>query len=487
MRWVWSAVVVVGISLAGMPAAHADRALPSSPVRPAAAGSLGSERFAVTAGDAAVDIGAQHKAEFTSEVTLPRRATGERPLVVFLHGAHAACYRGRKDAGYDWPCPRRMRSLPSYQGYRYLADRLATQGFASLSVSANGVNGQEDDFADGGTTARAQLVDDHLRAVAAAARGEPSVYPRAIARRIDLDRVLLVGHSRGAAGVAVLAIRNGVTSAPYRVRGVMSLAGVLQVKLAVPNLPFVALLPQCDGDVFQLEGQNYIEVGSRLPGDRGLRSAVWVPGANHNFLNTQWTPGLSKGPSINDAATYDDWAGPCRKGKRITSAQERRVAQSYVAAMARLTLYGDTSMTQFLDGSPIRPADVGANKTRTAATAGRLLERQWQGRVRTSGVTARTGLALQSAEKYDWNDTQTPHWLPALRFPTVSTRQRAFRSGASPAWRCIGWLGPRTSAGRRGFRRGWPSTRTRGARAGWISWCGTLAGSPRECRCPLPN
>ncbi|MCB8997191.1 MAG: hypothetical protein H6526_05235 [Actinobacteria bacterium] len=139
MRWVWSAVVVVAVSLAGMPVAQADRALPSSPVRPAAAGSLGSQRFEVSAGNAAVDIGAQHKAEFTSEVTLPRRAAGRRPLVVFLHGAHAACYRGRKEAGYDWPCPKRMRSLPSYQGYRYLADLLATQGFASLSVSGGSV------------------------------------------------------------------------------------------------------------------------------------------------------------------------------------------------------------------------------------------------------------------------------------------------------------------------------------------------------------
>lgn len=419
-----AAAVVAGLIAAP---AHADGALPQSPIRTAAAGSMGSQRFEVTGGNNAVDIGAPHKAEFTSEVTLPRRTAGPRPLVVFLHGAHAPCYKNQKKADFEWPCKMGYRPLPSYQGYRYLADRLATQGFASLSISANGVNGQEDSFADGGTTARAQLVDEHLRAVVAAARGAANPYPRAVAQRMDLSRVLVIGHSRGAAGVALLAIQNRYLAAPYTVRGVMSLAGILQVKLGVPDLPFAAVLPQCDGDVFQLEGQNYVEVGSRLPGDGALRTAVWIPGANHNFLNTQWTPGLSKGPSVNDAAVYDTWAGPCRKTKRISSGQERRVARSYVAAMARLTLYGDPTMTQFLDGSPIRPGDVGPNKTRTTATTGQLLERRWQGRVRADGVTARAGLALASAQKYDWNDSQTPHWLPALKFPSVSSRQRALR------------------------------------------------------------
>ncbi len=424
MRWiaVLGAVALL-VAGAGQPA-HADRALPSSEIRPARAGELGHQRVEVSSGDRVVDVGATHRAEFTSEVTLPRRSAGKRPLVVFLHGAHGSCYRGG-EADYGWPCPRGYRPTPSYQGYRYLADRLATQGFASVSISADGVNGQQDDFADGGTTARALLTDTHLRAIATAARGSESAYPRSVAGQIDLSRVLLVGHSRGASAMAVLALQNRYTTAPYRVRGVMSLAGVLQVKLAVPGLPFVAVLPQCDGDVFMLEGQNYVEAGSRLPGDSALRSAVWIPGANHNYLNTQWTPGLAKAPAVNDAAVYNTWAGPCRKGKRLGSGQERRAARSYVAAMARLTLYGDRNMTQFLDGSPVRPGDVGEVATRTTATAGQLLERQWRGAVARQGLKAATVKALSSAGDFGWNDTQTPHWLPALKFPTISTGQRA--------------------------------------------------------------
>lgn len=424
MKAIVSAVVL--LLLASVAPAHADRALPASPDRPARPGPYGLQRTQVNAGQQVVDIGAAHKAEFTSEVTLPSGGRGPYPVVVFLHGAHSTCFR-RDTADVVWPCPTGFRSVPSYQGYRYLADRLASQGFASVSISANGVNGQEDDFADGGTTARAELVDRHLRAIADAARGERSRYPRAVARRMDLSRLLLIGHSRGAAGVAALAAGNGAQSSSYRIRSVMSLAGILQVKLGVPQLPIVALLPQCDGDVFMLEGQNYIEVGSRLPRDRALRSAVWLPGGNHNFLNTQWTPGLSVAPSSNDAAVYNDWAGPCKKGKRISSREERAVARSYVAAVARATLRGEQSLTQFFDGSPIRPGDIGSIATRTTATGGRLLERQWRGSVRAQGVRADGVRGLPDAEQVGWNDTQTPHWLPALKFPGVSTRQRALR------------------------------------------------------------
>ena len=111
---------------------------------------------------------------------------------------------------------------------------------------------------------------------------------------------------------------------PFRVMAAMSWRARLQVKQAVPGVPFVSLLPQCDGDVFDLQGQQFIDVGARIPGDQAPRAAVWVPGGNHNFLNTQWTPGRSVAIAWNDAAKMNDWPGPAPRQKRISSGQERR-------------------------------------------------------------------------------------------------------------------------------------------------------------------
>lgn len=418
-RWVVAlsaAAVVLAISVPGSagsaPAEGGPSAVTASAIR----------RITVNPGTT-IDIGAPRRAEFLSEVTVPAGASGPAPLVVFLHGAHPTCYQPGQNETV-WPCRRGFRLLPSYRGYRYLSGHLAAEGIASVSISANGVNGQEDSFADGGTAARALMVRRHLSAIARSAAGRSRLYPADIASGIDLSRVLLVGHSRGAAGVAGAAMRADERT-PFRVMAAMSLAGTTQVKQAVPGVPFVSLLPQCDGDVFDLQGQQFIDVGARIPGDQAPRAAVWVPGGNHNFLNTQWTPGRSVAIAWNDAAKMNDWPGPCTKAKRISSGQERRVARWYVHTVARAYLMVDQRAAAELEGS--RRPTIANVTTRVTATGGttRLVERRWQGKVFRSRIAGRTVTGLPSAEQVGWNDVQTPHWLPALEFPRLSTRQRA--------------------------------------------------------------
>ena len=45
---------------------------------------------------------------------------------------------------------------------RYVADVLASQGYLTVSIAANGVNGQDAFLDDGGASARSQLVRHHL-------------------------------------------------------------------------------------------------------------------------------------------------------------------------------------------------------------------------------------------------------------------------------------------------------------------------------------
>ena len=75
-----------------------------------------------------------------------------------------------------------------------------------------------------------------------------------------------------------------------------------------PYVPTVTLLPYCDGDVSDLQGQRFTDVARDLTADdTSLKSSVLVMGANHNFFNTEWTPGLAAAPAC------DDWGGDERE------------------------------------------------------------------------------------------------------------------------------------------------------------------------------
>ena len=89
------------------------------------------------------------------------------PLVLFLHGRHSTCY-GLEPEPFvtgDWPCPEGTLPIPSHLGYRYAAELLASQGYLTVSISANGINGQDGWVADGGAAARSALIRHHLDAL----------------------------------------------------------------------------------------------------------------------------------------------------------------------------------------------------------------------------------------------------------------------------------------------------------------------------------
>ena len=102
--------------------------------------------------------------EVLAEVISPVGAPNPMPLVLFLHGRHATCYYPGPEPYVtgDWPCPEGTLPIPSYLGYRYAAELLASQGYLTVSISANGVNGQDGWVADGGAAARSALIRHHL-------------------------------------------------------------------------------------------------------------------------------------------------------------------------------------------------------------------------------------------------------------------------------------------------------------------------------------
>ena len=345
---------------------------PTGPVLtddPAAPGRYGVTQRDYDLGDTAVRLPAvDARVELRGRVYLPKGATGRRPVVLFLHGMHAPCYGGGDDSEFGWPCPGRQKPVPSHLGYAAMARTLASRGYVVASLSANGINVQGNDDLDAGQRGRGQLV---LATLDLMARGERGTGALAFLRhRVDLDRVGLMGHSRGGEGVVRAALQNTQRPHPYGIRSLFLIAPTDFARLAVPGVSTAVLLPYCDGDVFDLQGQHVLD-DTRLgsPKDRSIRSSILMLGANHNYFNTEWSPG-SVSQGYDDAWSDDERAtcGPKNPG-RLSPAQQQRAGNAYLAGWVRATLGHERRVLPLFDGSGARAASAGKAVVRTAFTA----------------------------------------------------------------------------------------------------------------------
>ena len=195
-------------------------------------------------------------------------ADGPFPLVLFMHGNHASCFKGQRTS-YRWPCRRGWRPLPNHRGYDYAASRLASYGFIVASVSANGVNVLGSRLADTGMRQRGELLEEHLDRWNrwSTVGGEP--FGDRFVGRVDMSTIGSMGHSRGGEGVVWHVIVDRERDDPYGIDAVLPLAPVDFTRETVNRVALAVVLPYCDGDVFDLQGVHlYDDARYRVPGDR---------------------------------------------------------------------------------------------------------------------------------------------------------------------------------------------------------------------------
>ncbi|WP_433794764.1 hypothetical protein [Actinoplanes sp. CA-252034] len=310
--------------------------------------------------------------EMQAVVVAPKGAPGARPLAVFLHGRHWTCFAGDDldSISLQWPCPAGSEPVPSHRGYLEAQRLLASQGYVTVSISANGVNAQDLADSDGGAQARSSLVRMHLARWAdwsGSGRAKAPAIVRA-APRADLSRVFLMGHSRGGEGVNRAAVDslNPPASDDYRgrvrwtIRGLLLVGPTLFGQNPQPDVPSATILPGCDGDVSDLQGQMFVDATRGVSSGRALHSALYMVGANHNYFNTEWTPGQAVGPAFDDFQGEDDPL--CTSGvaaARLTPQQQQTAGATYIAAAARLFAAGDDRARPLLDGTGVRAPSAG--------------------------------------------------------------------------------------------------------------------------------
>ncbi|RAS69112.1 hypothetical protein C8D87_1021190 [Lentzea atacamensis] len=323
--------------------------------------------------------------EMDAVVVAPKDAPGKRPLVLFLHGRHFTCYSktNPNQIGMSWPCPAGLTAVPSHRGYLKAQQLLASQGYVTVSISANGINAQDAATIDAGAQGRSSLVRHHLTKWADWAGAARSSAPAAVksAPPADMSKVLLVGHSRGGEGVNRAATDSlnpppGDTgfSGPVRwnIRGDVLIGPTIFGHNPQPDVPSVTFLPGCDGDVSDLQGQMFVDQTRGVSRGAALHSALYMVGANHNYFNSEWTPGQAEAPAFDDFWPGEQPDAVCAPGTatRLTADQQQTAGATYIAASAHLFLARDESVLPLLDGSGVRAPSADPARVLSHAVGG---------------------------------------------------------------------------------------------------------------------
>ena len=216
---------------------------------------------------------------------------GPFPLVLIVHGNHSM---------EDFSDP----------GYGYLGELLASRGIILASVDENFVNFSFSGFTDmfkmetgleEENDARGWLLLEHL----AQWRDWNMAPGHHFYNKVDIDRVALIGHSRGGEAVGIAASFNSLALYPddasqkfnfrFNLRGVIAIApvdGQYQPRdngTPVRDVNYFTIHGSMDGDVQSFMGMSqYSRVTFSDDAEQRFKASLYVTGANHGQFNTTW-------------------------------------------------------------------------------------------------------------------------------------------------------------------------------------------------------
>lgn len=248
-------------------------------------------------------------------VSAPTDGRGPFPLVIVLHGAHAFCASGR---AREWPCPDGTE-VPNHDGFSWLAEALARQGFVTVAFGMNAEFARPSDEVGAVT---ASLVErDVLAPLSARGAKFASWLDPAT---VDRSKVILIGHSRGGAVAAVLGRGD-----PGRRLSVPIAASVLIAPTSdtvspelLADVPSAVVIGSCDGDS-GVDGGAFLTAA--MPRVRRSPIALFLMrGATHNAVNERL------GPESPDRANPD-----CADDVRLGAAAQRSELADLVPQIIR--------------------------------------------------------------------------------------------------------------------------------------------------------
>jgi dienelactone hydrolase len=253
-------------------------------------------------------------------------ADGKFPLVLIVHGNHF------------------MREY-SDPGYAYLGELLASRGYIFVSVDENFLNGDWTDNYNRENDARGWVMLEHLKVW----REWNEQRENPFFHKVDLDRISLIGHSRGGEAVAVAAAFNRLPYYPddarvkfdykFNIRSIIEIAPIDgQYKPSgrstpLENIDYLVLQGAHDADVSFFSGDRQYKRLKFTDGQYHFKTSIYIYRANHGQFNTVWANrdfGVHFGYFLNIKPLLD-------------GEDQRKIAKVYMSAFLETTLRGGTA------------------------------------------------------------------------------------------------------------------------------------------------
>jgi len=260
---------------------------------------------------------------------------GPFPLAVFAHGNHNPL----------------ENSTP---GYLYLCRLLASHGIIAATIDVNFLNGANFGENDG----RAIVHLEHLKQF----RTWNNTAAHLLHGKVDLNRILIVGHSRGGEAVGHASFFNRLAAigavlldgstglGPYRF-GLSAVAAIAPTDRQFTPVSGPTIVPHSyylihgsqDSDVFTFEGYHTyerahaVDLANPTVSDGKFKAMSWVHKANHNQFNSIWASETPPGVAM-PRATQEEIAkvhlGALAKAVLLDCAEYLDVLRDHGAAVA---------------------------------------------------------------------------------------------------------------------------------------------------------
>ena len=218
----------------------------------------------------------------------------------------------------------------SFQGYDYLLDHLARNGFIAASIHM--VSGQQG-------TDRARVLRKHLEILAAMFGAKAQ------------NNVGLMGHSRGGEAVAIAARLNNQEAWGWNLNAVISLAPTNQYTFehfgGAWAKPFLVIYGSIDGDLAGI-GDTGFELYDHASGM--LKSMAFVYGACHDRFNTVW----------GDSDFFFGNMTAADQAAVVSAATHQAISKGYMNGFFRQHLLGESKFGGIFSGEWV-PAAVSAS------------------------------------------------------------------------------------------------------------------------------
>ena len=365
---------------------------------------------------------------------------GPFPLVLVVHGNHDM--KDFSDPGYDW-----------------IGERFASRGYIVASIDQNFLNGA----ARGENDARGWMLLKHLEVWRALADSAD----KPLAGKVDLSRIVLMGHSRGGEAVAVAGAFNRLSHYPddasqrfnfgFAIRGLVAIAPVdgqyrpSDKPTPLSDVNYLVVHGTHDGDVSTFNGLTQYDRVQFTPGSEHFKSAMLMYRANHGQWNTRWN-------------AFDNGRFSARRlalGSLIDGEAQREFGRVVIGAFLEATLKGGSAYraafrdhrvlgdwlpptmysTRYADGSERRLAGFEEDIDLTTGTlpgvtlAGDSLStwREFDLPFRSRNSTQRN-----TAVRLGWNNTpagrdSTPRWPARYRVLLSDSLRQALAPSAAHA------------------------------------------------------